>query len=376
MTLIDRYVLRLFVKVLLVCFFSIAGLFIVVDAFSNVDEFVACAKQSGGAGAVLWNFYSARMLSLFNFSSGLLVLVAGMFTITWLHRTNEFTALMAAGLPKFRIVAPLLIAATIVSLLNAASRELLIPRFRDELSRGWRELAGEYQEPVSPKYDNETNVWFDGKHVDDQRREIIEPTLMLPFAIRGVGKQLTAAVATYRPPAADQPEGYLLTGVNQAALREEPSLRLGERVVVYSPKDTPWLQPDQAFIASHLTYTHLTADKAWRQWSSSRQLIGALQNPSVDFGRNVRVAVHSRFVKPLLDVTLLFLGLPLVLSARKRSVFAAAGICFLLVSAFYVVVLCCQMLGSNWLISPALAAWCPVMIFTPVAYANSIALWQ
>ena len=120
----------------------------------------------------------------------------------------------------------------------------------------------------------------------------------------------------------------------------------------------------------------MTADKAWRQWSSARQLIGALRNPSVDFGADVRVAVHLRFVKPLLDLTLLFLGLPMVLSPGKTSVFAAAGWCFLLVTAFYLVVVACQGLGANYMISPVLAAWCPLMIFTPIAYANGVAFWS
>ena len=375
MTIIDRYILRTFLKVLVICYVSITGLFIIVDVFSNIDQFVDYARDHGNAAHVLWNFYSARMLSLFDFSSGLLVLVASLFTVTWLQRTNEFTALMAAGLPKARIVLPLVIASMIISLLGAANREFLIPRFRQELSQGWRQLVGDQLEPLHPKYDNETNVLFDGKHVVDEEHRISEPAIRLPMPMPGVGKQISADFAQYLPSDGDRPAGYLLIGVKQTALAESASVYVGNRPIVLCPTDTPWLQPDQAFIASHLTFTHLTADKSWRQWSSSRQLITALRNPSVDFGADVRVAVHLRFVKPLLDLTLLFLGLPMVLTSRSRSVFAAAGSGFLLVTAFYLVVVCCQGLGANYLISPALAAWCPLMIFTPIAYANGVAFW-
>lgn len=376
MTTIDRYVLSLFVKVLIVCFVSIGGLFVVVDAFSNLDEFVELGRKHANASAVVLNFYSARMLSLFDFASGILVLVAGMFTVTWLQRTNELTAMMAAGVPKARVVLPLIAASVVVSLTGAANREFLIPRFRRQLSRGWQELVGAELEPMRPKYDNRTNILFDGRHVQPDQRRIAQPMIRLPVAMPGVGKQLSAESAQYLPAEEDRPAGYLLLNVKQQELLlKSPSLQMDDQPIVMTPHDTPWLRPDQAFIASGLTFTHLTADKAWRQWSSSRQLVAALRNPSVDFGADVRVAVHLRLVKPLLDLTLLFLGLPLVLTSRSRSVFVAAGFCFLLVTAFYVVVVSCQGLGSNYLISPALAAWFPVLVFTPIAYANSVALW-
>ena len=375
MTTIDRYVLRLFLKVLIVCFISIGGLFIVVDAFSNVDQFVTYSRERGSVLTVLWHFYAARMLSLFDFSSGLLVLIAGMFTITWLQRTNEFTALMAAGLPKARIVMPLVIASVCISLLSAANREFVIPRFRDQLSQGWKELVGDGLQPMHSKFDNETNVLFDGKHVVESQKRIVDPVIGLPQGIPGVGKQLTAKTAQYLPAEGGRPRGYLLSEVRQST-DEMESVLVNGRPVILTPKDAPWLESGQVFVASQLTFTHLTADRAWRQWSSSRQLIGALRNPSVDFGADVRVAVHLRFVKPLLDLTLLFLGLPMVLSPGKRNVFAAAGTCFLLVTGYYLVVVACQGLGANYFISPAFAAWCPLIVFSPIAYANAVAFWS
>ena len=60
-------------------------------------------------------------------------------------------------------------------------------------------------------------------------------------------------------------------------------------------------------------------------------------------------------------------GLPLLLRCGNRNLFLAIGLCVGLVVAFYLVVLGFQYLGSNYLISPTLAAWCPVMIFVPMA---------
>ena len=73
------------------------GLFIVIDAFGNLEEFIAHGEnQEGGLIRVLAEYYGARTLTFFDRTSALLALVAAMFVVSWLQKTNEFTALMAA----------------------------------------------------------------------------------------------------------------------------------------------------------------------------------------------------------------------------------------------------------------------------------------
>jgi lipopolysaccharide export system permease protein len=107
------------------------------------------------------------------------------------------------------------------------------------------------------------------------------------------------------------------------------------------------------------------------------QLIAGLHNPSVDYGADVRVAIHSRIVQPLLDVVLIFLGLPLVARRESRNVFLAIGVCMAVTTIFMLTVTGCQRLGEISLINPpALAAWAPLMIFVPSAVGLSHAMWE
>ncbi len=85
----------------------------------------------------------------------------------------------------------------------------------------------------------------------------------------------------------------------------------------------------------------------------------------------MRVAVHSRMVQPLMDGTLLMLGLPLMLSRRNRNVFFSISICLGVATAFTLLSLCCQSLGGMSVLRPSLAAWLPLLIFVPVAAAMS-----
>ena len=90
------------------------------------------------------------------------------------------------------------------------------------------------------------------------------------------------------------------------------------------------------------------------------------------------MAIHARIVQPLLDMTLLFLGLPLVVTRENRNVFVAMGICMVVTTVFTLVVMGVQSLGeiSYWFFTPPLAAWAPLMIFVPLAAWMAEGLWQ
>ena len=79
-----------------------------------------------------------------------------------------------------------------------------------------------------------------------------------------------------------------------------------------------------------------------------------------------------------LDMTLLLLGLPLVVTRENRNVFVAMGICMVVTTVFTLVVMGVQSLGeiSYWIFTSPLAAWAPLMIFVPLAAWMAEGLWQ
>ena len=372
MLIIDRYLLRQFLWILVIFATSFIGLYVVADSVNNFEELADHAKDHGGMFRVLAEYYGYRSLSFFDEISALLILVAAMFTVSAFRRHQELTALLAAGISKARVVRPIVIAAVLLSLLAVLNRELVIPSIKDELSYNAQDLSAGKSRELRPRYDNETDILLGGAGVQMRTRVIDRPSFFLPPQLDHYGRQLIAEKAVYLSPTADRPGGYLLSGVKQPArLAEKASLYRDGRAVILSPRDADWLEDNQCFVASGVDFEQLTGGKNWRQFSSTRQLIAGLQNPSLSYGANVQVEIHSRFVRPFLDMTLLFLGLPLVLARENRNMFVAVGFCILLVVLFTIVVMVCEYLGANRALSPALAAWCPLMIFIPVAVALS-----
>jgi lipopolysaccharide export system permease protein len=377
--IVDRYLLRQFLQTFLISFCSLNGLFIVIDGFGNLEEFITYGKSHGGLLAVMVDYYGYRSLSFFDSTSNILTLIAAMFTITWITRHNELTALEAAGIPKTRIIQPVILAALLIIGMRIANREYVIPGVRDHLNYNAQDLGGSSCKPLRQRYDNETDVCLGGLgskiYVSEQRIE--KPEFYLPRGLDGYGPRLTADNAFYRAPSDGRPGGYLFQGVQQPkSLDSQPSLALAGHPILLTARDYPWLKPDECFLVSNVSFEHLDGGNSWRQLSSTRELIRGLSNRSLDFGADERLAIHARVVQPMLDLNLLFLGLPLVLSRSNRNVFLAIGLCLALVIAFMLVVLACNYLGSIYWIEPALAAWLPLMIFVPCAVALAQPLWE
>ena len=374
---IDRYLLRSFLKVLLICFVSLTGLFIVIDAMGNVDEFIGYGETQGGVLNVLVQYYGPRVLSFFDKTSALIALAAALFTVSALRRSNELVALTAAGIPIRRIVLPLVIAAGSVSILASVNRETLLPEHRDALSRNAQNWLGERQRPFGIVYDYQTDIRLAGKGLIDRERKIVDAKFSLPDSMNALGRHLIAEDAVYVPPADGRPAGYLLRGViSPADLAAKKNVVQNDEPVVMVPGETPWLKADQVFVRSDITFNQLSHGDAWRQYSSTAELVEAMRNPSLDFGADARVGLHARFVQPLLDVSLLLLGLPIMLSRKNSSVFVAAAKCIALMGLFFLVVLACHGLGANYLLRADLAAWLPLIIFGPLAMFTSQPLFE
>jgi lipopolysaccharide export system permease protein len=368
MSIIDRYLVRQFLRTFAIFFLSFTGLYVVVDTFSNLDDFLAYVEQESNLGKVLTEYYGYRSLAFFNVTSGVLALIAAMFTVTGFQRTNELTALLAAGVSKRRIVKPIFIAAALVCALAVANRELVVPRIRNQLERNAQTLSDDAGTTLKPRYDFRTHVLFGGAKTFASEKKISKPSFRLSGELAEHGNMLIAEDAFYIAATDEHPAGYLLRGVNQPAdVATHESLALDGEPTLYTPLENAWLKPNECFLASDVTFEHLDGARSWKQYASTVDLISGLRNDSLDLGSDVRVAIHSRFVQPLLDVSLLFLGLPIVLSRENRNVFLAIAMCGGIVLGFMLLNITCQALGASGWLPPTLAAWLPLFVCVPLA---------
>jgi lipopolysaccharide export system permease protein len=270
-----------------------------------------------------------------------------------------------------------LIAAICVSLFAAANREFIMPGIREHLANDSKNLGGEQESMMQSRFDSQTDILLGGEKIIAATRTIVNPSFVLPREFDQFGRQLTAREARFLPAKDGQPSGYLLSGVTAPkALLKSPALLQGDKEVILTPIGSNWLEADQVFVVSGVSFEFLAAGANWRDFASTHEMIQQLRSPSTDLGADVRVAIHGRFLQPLLDTTLLFLGLPFVITRTNRNPFIAIGICLAVVTVFMLTELGSQSLGAKGVLPAPLAAWLPLILSAPIAVAMSDSLHQ
>ena len=369
MTILDRYLLVLFLKIFLVCFTSFVGLFVVVHLFSNLDELAAIADQTGGWAQLMQDFYFPRVAELFEKTSAILVLVSAIFAINMMQKRSELLAIEAGGITPLRAIRPIFVASVAIIVLNVANRECIIPALKDRLVRTPQNWLDQGKADMLVQQDSRTGIRFRGKEIVLSERMIIEPKVQLP-ANMGVGiSQLKAESATFESANDSHPAGLRMRKVKQPmSLASFRSVGDAVSPVVYSPADVDWLEEDELFVTSDVTMEKAAFGNRLAMYRTTPEMMQAIRTPRSWFGNNQRVALHVRILQPFLDMTLLMLGLPLAMSNPDRNIFVAAGISFAVIGAVSIVTLVSQSLGTYNVIQPAaLSAWIPLVVFVPLA---------
>jgi lipopolysaccharide export system permease protein len=375
--LIDRYIGRAQLHAFVVVFVSLAGLYFVFDAFTNMEEFLSHAAETGSLAKVLASYYGCRLIWFFDATSPVISLASAMFALTWLERHNELTALLAAGVPRWRIARPVLVFSALVALAAATNRELVLPQIREAFARNAQDLRGELVQPFEPRYDNRTEILFRGRGAQAMSSRIDHPSLLMPPQLGSYGPQITATEAFWKPADGDHPAGYLLRGVREPAdIDGLPAMHCGGTAVVLSRAAAAWLQPRECFVASDVTFEQLLGSMNWSQFSSTFDLVRAIRNPSLGVGADVPLRVHARIVAPLLDMALVMLGIPLVLGPSRRGVFVAVGLCVGMTVIFFLTVMGSHALVTGDAFSASIGAWIPLLLLAPLAAWRAQPMWQ
>jgi lipopolysaccharide export system permease protein len=375
--LIDRYITRAQASAFMIVFVSLAGLTFVVDAFTNIEEFITHGEKAGGLWWVLASYYGYRTIQFFDGTSAVVSLASAMFALSWLERHNEVTALLAAGVTRWRIARPVIVFAAVVAVAAMANREIVMPRIRHAFAKNAQDLEGTQQREFESRYDHRTEILFRGRTAQMADFRIESPSLLMPPTLSHFAPQLDAARGFWRPASSDHPAGYLLDDVREPpGIDRLEGLTLGGHLVVATRKTSPWLEPGQCFVASDVTFEQLIGSSNWSQYSSTLDLVRSVGNPSLGVGADVPLRVHARLIAPLLDLTLTMLGVPLVIGPVRRGVFMAVGLCILLTATFFLVTIGCHSLAAGYVVSPSLGAWSPLVLLATLAAWRIQPMWQ
>jgi lipopolysaccharide export system permease protein len=372
MTKIDRYILFLFARTMLICFLSIGGVFVVFHAFSNLDDLIRLGTDSGSLPIALIRFYGPYMMMLFDWTAAIIALMAMLFTVSWLRRSGELTALLAAGVRHGRVLRPMLFVVAVVIIGQSFCRELLIPSYREVLTSKPGELRVAKAKSMLPSYDKSSGLLIEGEGLYPSEARIERPSFRLYTSFPGFGDVIDGESAVYRDATDELPAGYLVSGVTRpAAIDSLATGKIRDRPVVMTRTELPWLEPGQCFVLTSLDIEVLRDNPRSTRMAGMPELMRRIRNGSVHSSKELHTLLHDRMLRPPLDFCLVLLGLPLVVNRGDKGLFNVIGQAIGIVLLFFgVKTVAAAMAGGGYFLTPALAAWVPLLLLGPLAYVR------
>lgn len=366
MTTFDRYLLRRFLHTYVILFVTFFGLYVVIDGFTNLDEFQADADGSADTLVVLKRmaiYYGYQACWLVELIGPTLGVCAVMVVAALLVKHSEYQPILAAGIPIFRICWPFAMGLMLVTVGVVFNQEIVIPRVAHHLQGPRSALAVATQE-MTPQLDYASGIEIWGKKLDMKNERIMEAEFLLPSkSVVSVVSRITASSARYVPKTEQHPAGWVLENPTPSDYRSIPLTDQGKTIV------RPVLGTNEVFIASRIGFD-LVADgsrSATRQ--STQDLIRRVRNPAMseNLARGQMLLLHQRAVQPLLNLLAGLACIPLVIRRESRSLVASLAFTSAVQGVMFGVLLLGEWLGQSGRLPADIAAWLPVIVCGVVA---------
>ena len=353
--IIDRLMIRGYFKAYFVCLTSLLSLYVVVDLFMNLDDFTHHGNGFLASLQHIGAYYSVKVTQIFDRLCEAIVLLAAVFTVSLMQRNNEQIPLLSAGISTRRIVAPVLLCACVMLTLAVLNQELVIPLLGDRLLYDKDDPDGQKNLMVKGMFDYNGGVHIVGESASRKDMSIKKFQLTLKEEVAGQLIHLMADQAQYTP-LGHRKGQWEMTGVNHPELEVNiPGIlqQIDKGRYILTVKDAD--------------FEALTRNPNWFTLASTWRLHEELERP--ESGRQSQMAVlfHMRLTRPILGILLVFLGLSVILRDQNRNVIVSSGMCLVVCGVFFGINYSCKMLGDHDYLSPALAAWMPVLISGPLS---------
>ena len=373
LTIIDRYILKSFGYSFLICFAALFGLFIIINVFDHLEQLVNLGFYQ--MFQFIFRMYMYKIFVISRQIIGPVTLMAGMFTITRLNKNNELVPLKSCGISIYRILMPIFMCSILVALFGYINEEVIIPSIGETLLKIEKVMQGKKLDlkQVFEVRDKMGNTFF------CQQYWVIKNSIT-GLTIHG-GRDGKRSYRIYAnkgvwKPDIDGVRKWFLSDGNYSLFDEKSEILPGypqifekDGVVIEGPEPrgpslASRVREDGKFvIISEIAPEDLSREgENIQEYMSASQLRKSMQDLEPPW---TLVKYHSHFSAPLASIVLIILGLPFVLRQENVNVFLGVGICIIVCAAYIFIGLVSIEFGNNGKLSPAAAAWFPVLLFGP-----------
>jgi len=347
MRLLKRYVLKKFIRVYLLTAGAMIGVFLIVDFFEQVDEFLV--RNSPWTDLAAFYLYKIPFITFFVAPQA--VLLATVITMASFARNNEFTAMKACGIGVTGITMPIIAASVSIALIVIGINEYVAPKTNKEMNyiffvkvRGKQPVGAVQRDKI---WYRSANHWiWNIQYYDPGRSLMKKVSIFVPDNGPFIKQRIDAAAVLWNGKEWEFLDGFVrrfdTNGVVQTKYFDKQTFPVPE-----TPAD---------FNKTHKQPEEMSLTEMYRN-------ILELASQGKDTARQW-VDLHHKISYPFVSVVMALIGIPLsIRTSRTGGLLFCVSISLALGFAFSFLYAMGISLGHGGTFSPLLASWGTNCIF-------------
>ena len=349
MSIIDRYIVSTYLRLIGLCAGSFVAIYLVIDFLEKVARF----NRAQGSPYHILLFFLYKIPEIANQITPLAVLMATLLTLGMLSRQSEIIAMRSCGISMTRITAPLLITAFIISIGTFIIAEFVTPVSFSRMQYIQNVLI----EKKSPNaFFRQQNIWY------REDNTLLQARIFDPSALALKGVTIWHMESGMRPIERIEADTAVFTGgewlLKGVVIR---SMSGGDLRATTKTRELP--MPLKLKVADLKV---LEKEAGSMGLFALRRYCNKLRTGGYDDTR-YRAQLHSRLSLPFASLVMAFLGIPFALrSGRTSGIAVGIGISLGIGFCYFAINAVLLSLGQAGILPPVVSAWAANFIFAGI----------
>lgn len=350
--ILDRYILREFVKVLSLVIISTATLFIVVDYTGIASDI----RENHIPLHMVLSYYRFSFFNILNWTLPISVLVATLVTFGMLSKNNEVTAFKSGGVSLYRAAVPVITVAGAIALLAYLNLDFVLPYANQRVAQIGNRIKGRKVVRTA----DQQRTWFVGKgryiinflSYDAVTRQVgqIQVYEFHPTEFR-ITRRVYANRAKWDGRGWVFSDGWIRSFTDDGSTTYTP---------IVNPIRLYYQETPQEFAMEG------NSDPAQMTFAQLRRYIESLRKTGYA-AEKLSVQLYSKTSWPFLSLVMALIALPFAFRIGKRGALYGVGIALVVGIFYWMVYAVFTKFGEVGNLPPVLSAWSANILFAIAA---------
>ena len=351
-SIIDRYVLREFLKILALVLISTAALFIIVD-YTDLSGDI---RTNHIPFHTVFAYYRFLLFQILNYTVPISVLVATLVTFGLLSKNNEVTAFKSSGVSLYRVALPIIVIAGVMSVLSYLMLDFVLPYSNQRVDQLRNRIKGRKTVAAA----QQQKLWLLGKgrylmNFLSYDREAKQLSQLQVFEMHPTEFRLTRRV--YADHARWDGTGWLFENGWMRSFADDGT------TTTFTPIQTPlrlyYAERPEDFATEVKAPDQMTFAQLRRYIETIRRSGYAAEELSVK--------LYQKTSWPFISVVMTLIALPFAFKIGKRGALYGVGIALILGIFYWMIFAVFTKFGEVGNLPPLLSAWSANVLFAIAA---------